>query len=161
MEDPEGVLNLDSRAASIRGPRTLAPPCLRSHPTITDPQWQLPPITADTGNSNTTTNNNRNSGAADFLAGRRSFRQTVWRHWLRSLCMKGDACGFLHQYDKSRMPVCRFFLDFTESAGSRIAFTSTPMKISRRAICTSWGFVPMIQTAGIGMQNCLDLHLRL
>ncbi|KAF2310782.1 hypothetical protein GH714_017136 [Hevea brasiliensis] len=42
-------------------------------------------------------------------AGRRSFRQTVCRHWLRSLCMKGDACGFLHQYDKSRMPVCRFF----------------------------------------------------
>lgn len=23
--------------------------------------------------------------------------------------MKGEACGFLHQYDKSRMPVCRFF----------------------------------------------------
>lgn len=42
-------------------------------------------------------------------AGRRSFRQTVCRHWLRSLCMKGDACGFLHQYDKSRMPVCRFY----------------------------------------------------
>ncbi|CAA0827573.1 30-kDa cleavage and polyadenylation specificity factor 30 [Striga hermonthica] len=41
--------------------------------------------------------------------GRRSFRQTVCRHWLRSLCMKGEACGFLHQYDKSRMPVCRFF----------------------------------------------------
>lgn len=41
--------------------------------------------------------------------GRKSFRQTVCRHWLRSLCMKGDACGFLHQYDKSRMPVCRFF----------------------------------------------------
>ncbi|XP_031499944.1 LOW QUALITY PROTEIN: 30-kDa cleavage and polyadenylation specificity factor 30 [Nymphaea colorata] len=40
---------------------------------------------------------------------RRSFRQTVCRHWLRSLCMKGDACGFLHQYDKARMPVCRFF----------------------------------------------------
>lgn len=41
--------------------------------------------------------------------GRRSFRQTVCRHWLRGLCMKGDACGFLHQYDKDRMPVCRFF----------------------------------------------------
>lgn len=40
---------------------------------------------------------------------RRSYRQTVCRHWLRSLCMKGDSCGFLHQYDKSRMPVCRFF----------------------------------------------------
>ncbi|KAJ6377477.1 hypothetical protein OIU76_026448 [Salix suchowensis] len=62
------------------------------------------PITADTGagNCNTTTNNNRNSGVADF-------RQTVCRHWLRSLCMKGDACVFLHQYDKSRMPVCGFF----------------------------------------------------
>lgn len=42
--------------------------------------------------------------------GRRgSFRQTVCRHWLRGLCMKGDLCGFLHQYDKARMPVCRFF----------------------------------------------------
>ncbi|XP_047340383.1 30-kDa cleavage and polyadenylation specificity factor 30 [Impatiens glandulifera] len=43
------------------------------------------------------------------FGGRRSFRQTVCRHWLRGLCMKGEACGFLHQYDKSRMPVCRFF----------------------------------------------------
>ncbi|KAG1331861.1 putative Zinc finger CCCH domain-containing protein 45 [Cocos nucifera] len=47
--------------------------------------------------------------AAGGGPGRRTFRQTVCRHWLRSLCMKGDACGFLHQYDKSRMPVCRFF----------------------------------------------------
>ena len=36
------------------------------------------------------------------------------RHWLRGLCMKGDACGFLHQFDKARMPVCRFFRDFGE-----------------------------------------------
>ncbi|CAG7901522.1 unnamed protein product [Brassica rapa] len=43
-------------------------------------------------------------------AGRgRSFRQTVCRHWLRGLCMKAEACGFLHQYDKARMPICRFF----------------------------------------------------
>ncbi|XP_050223914.1 30-kDa cleavage and polyadenylation specificity factor 30 [Mercurialis annua] len=49
------------------------------------------------------------AASANNQAGRRSFRQTVCRHWLRSLCMKGDACGFLHQYDKSRMPVCRFF----------------------------------------------------
>lgn len=40
---------------------------------------------------------------------KRSFRQTVCRHWLRGLCMKGEACGFLHQYDKARMPICRFF----------------------------------------------------
>ncbi|CDY52193.1 BnaAnng11340D, partial [Brassica napus] len=50
------------------------------------------------------------SSAAAAGAGRgRSFRQTVCRHWLRGLCMKGDACGFLHQYDKARMPICRFF----------------------------------------------------
>lgn len=49
------------------------------------------------------------SAPGSNLPGRRSFRQTVCRHWLRGLCMKGDACGFLHQYDKSRMPVCRFF----------------------------------------------------
>lgn len=41
--------------------------------------------------------------------GRKSYRKTVCRYWLRGLCMTGDACGFLHQYDKSRMPVCRFF----------------------------------------------------
>eukprot|EP00899_Mesostigma_viride_P016278 jgi/Mesvir1/24651/Mv21955-RA.1 len=51
-------------------------------------------------------------GADEGYAGgisRRNFRQTVCRHWLRSLCMKGDSCGFLHQYDPSRMPICRFF----------------------------------------------------
>lgn len=50
------------------------------------------------------------SSATVAGAGRgRSFRQTVCRHWLRGLCMKGDACGFLHQFDKARMPICRFF----------------------------------------------------
>uniref|UniRef100_A0A1D1ZE10 Zinc finger CCCH domain-containing protein 45 n=2 Tax=Anthurium amnicola TaxID=1678845 RepID=A0A1D1ZE10_9ARAE len=48
-------------------------------------------------------------GGPNLPGGRRSFRQTVCRHWLRGLCMKGEACGFLHQYDKDRMPVCRFF----------------------------------------------------
>eukprot|EP00898_Chlorokybus_atmophyticus_P004558 jgi/Chlat1/5102/Chrsp33S05101 len=41
--------------------------------------------------------------------GRKNYRQTVCRHWLRGLCMKGDACGFLHQFDPARMPICRFF----------------------------------------------------
>lgn len=40
---------------------------------------------------------------------RRNFRQTVCRHWLKGLCMKGENCGFLHQLDKDRMPVCRTF----------------------------------------------------
>ncbi|GJP86803.1 hypothetical protein CLOP_g16781 [Closterium sp. NIES-67] len=45
---------------------------------------------------------------------RRNYRQTVCRHWLRGLCMKGAECGFLHQYDKSRMPVCRYFARWGE-----------------------------------------------
>lgn len=36
--------------------------------------------------------------------------QTVCTYWLRGLCMKGDACGFLHQFDPARMPVCRNLL---------------------------------------------------
>ena len=32
----------------------------------------------------------------------------VCRHWLRGLCMKGDACEFLHQYDMKKMPECRW-----------------------------------------------------
>ncbi|KAK8963251.1 Cleavage and polyadenylation specificity factor CPSF30 [Platanthera guangdongensis] len=47
-------------------------------------------------------------------ADRRNFRRTVCRHWLRGLCMKGASCGFLHQYDKEKMPVCRFFRSYGE-----------------------------------------------
>lgn len=38
--------------------------------------------------------------------------QTVCTYWLRNLCMKGDTCGFLHQFDPERMPVCRNLLKF-------------------------------------------------
>jgi len=34
-------------------------------------------------------------------------RTVVCRHWLRDLCMKGNACEFLHQFDLSKMPLCR------------------------------------------------------
>jgi len=43
---------------------------------------------------------------------KKNFRQTVCRHWLRGLCMKGEQCGFLHQFDQNRMPICRFFAKF-------------------------------------------------
>jgi hypothetical protein len=36
------------------------------------------------------------------------YRTIVCRHWLRNLCMKGESCEFLHQYDVDRMPVCRW-----------------------------------------------------
>lgn len=42
----------------------------------------------------------------------RNYRQTVCTYWLRGLCMKGDTCGFLHQFDPDRMPVCRALLKF-------------------------------------------------
>ncbi|CAH0482395.1 unnamed protein product [Peronospora belbahrii] len=35
----------------------------------------------------------------------------VCRHWLRALCMKGDTCEFLHQYDMSKMPECRWGME--------------------------------------------------
>lgn len=36
--------------------------------------------------------------------------QTVCTYWLRGLCMKGESCGFLHQFDPARMPICRNLL---------------------------------------------------
>ena len=45
---------------------------------------------------------------------KKNFRQTVCRHWLRGLCMKGGDCGFLHQFDQARMPVCRFYAKYGE-----------------------------------------------
>jgi cleavage and polyadenylation specificity factor subunit 4 len=34
----------------------------------------------------------------------------VCRHWLKNLCMKGDKCDYLHQYDPNRMPECLSWL---------------------------------------------------
>jgi len=41
---------------------------------------------------------------------KKNYRQTVCTYWLRGMCMKGEACGFLHQFDGARMPVCRSLL---------------------------------------------------
>lgn len=45
---------------------------------------------------------------------RKNFRKTVCTYWLRGLCMKGDTCGFLHQFASERMPVCRNLLKYGE-----------------------------------------------
>ncbi|KAL2473843.1 30-kDa cleavage and polyadenylation specificity factor 30 [Forsythia ovata] len=108
MDDGEGGLSFDFEGGLDTGP---------TQPTASVPvtHSSADPITASAAAANA---NNSSAAqvqvvqAADGMGGgggRRSFRQTVCRHWLRSLCMKGDACGFLHQYDKSRMPICRFF----------------------------------------------------
>ncbi|TMW65745.1 hypothetical protein Poli38472_008387 [Pythium oligandrum] len=46
------------------------------------------------------------NGKKDFKRG-----TVVCRHWLRGLCMKGDNCEFLHQYDMSKMPECRWGME--------------------------------------------------
>ncbi|KAL0290329.1 UNVERIFIED_CONTAM: cleavage and polyadenylation specificity factor 30 [Sesamum calycinum] len=107
MDDGEGGLSFDFEGGLDTGP---------AHPTASVPVIQS---SADAKTASVAAGNPNNPSAgllpaaqtAEGMGGgaRRSFRQTVCRHWLRSLCMKGDACGFLHQYDKSRMPVCRFF----------------------------------------------------
>ncbi|RHY13519.1 hypothetical protein DYB25_005694 [Aphanomyces astaci] len=45
--------------------------------------------------------------------GKKDFKRgtVVCRHWLRGLCMKGDNCEFLHQYDMSKMPECRWGME--------------------------------------------------
>ncbi|CAN1164742.1 30-kDa cleavage and polyadenylation specificity factor 30 [Linum perenne] len=103
MEDTEGVLSFDFEGGLDSGP---------VHPTASMPA--IPSDNSASASAASVTNLSTPAApptdlASNYQSGRRSFRQTVCRHWLRSLCMKGDACGFLHQYDKARMPVCRFF----------------------------------------------------
>ncbi|OVA10949.1 zinc finger protein [Macleaya cordata] len=103
MEDTEGVLSFDFEGG-LDTTTTSANPSASVNLISTDSIAVPGGNPAAAGPSAAAT-----EPVAGIHNGRRSFRQTVCRHWLRSLCMKGDACGFLHQYDKSRMPVCRFF----------------------------------------------------
>ncbi|KAK4709866.1 hypothetical protein R3W88_004379 [Solanum pinnatisectum] len=105
MDEGEGGLNFDFEGGLDTGPThpTASVPVIQSfdHTAAAAPSANINPPTVPAAVGG--------QGDAGFVGNRRSFRQTVCRHWLRSLCMKGDACGFLHQYDKSRMPICRFF----------------------------------------------------
>ncbi|XP_010926956.1 zinc finger CCCH domain-containing protein 45 [Elaeis guineensis] len=101
MDDADGALSFDFEGGLDAG----APAHASSAPASLMPSD--PTVAA--ANAGTAAAPGPGDPVAGGGPGRRTFRQTVCRHWLRSLCMKGDACGFLHQYDKSRMPVCRFF----------------------------------------------------
>lgn len=105
MEDTEGVLSFDFEGGLDAGP--VANAAAPSGPHIVQSDSTAVPVVNMAAPGAGPTAEGGVGGNARM--GGRSFRQTVCRHWLRSLCMKGDACGFLHQYDKSRMPVCRFF----------------------------------------------------
>uniref|UniRef100_A0A2P2ILE8 Cleavage and polyadenylation specificity factor CPSF30-like n=1 Tax=Rhizophora mucronata TaxID=61149 RepID=A0A2P2ILE8_RHIMU len=111
MDDSEGVLSFDFEGGLDAGTTTAT----ASMPSIPSDNLAAAPASATAGAANKPAAPVADAAAAGGTHhGRRSFRQTVCRHWLRSLCMKGDACGFLHQYDKARMPVCRFFRIYGE-----------------------------------------------
>ncbi|KAH7823218.1 putative cleavage and polyadenylation specificity factor subunit 4 [Monocercomonoides exilis] len=38
-----------------------------------------------------------------------SSKKVVCKHWFKGLCMKGNQCDFLHVYDLTLMPECKFF----------------------------------------------------
>ncbi|KAJ6805211.1 zinc finger CCCH domain-containing protein 45 [Iris pallida] len=110
--DDDGGLNFDFEGGLEATPAATAPPTnqnssLAPNPLIpsSDPSSNNVAATQPPGTADPTHGGGGGGGGNQ----RRSFRQTVCRHWLRSLCMKGEACGFLHQYDKARMPICRFF----------------------------------------------------
>ncbi|XP_074568467.1 zinc finger CCCH domain-containing protein 45 [Curcuma longa] len=106
MDDPDGALSFDFEGGlDSAAPASVAPAAAAGQLTAPDPTAAA----ANAGVAPPTGPADQIGGASGNGHGRRSFRQTVCRHWLRGLCMKGEACGFLHQYDKERMPVCRFF----------------------------------------------------
>ena len=38
--------------------------------------------------------------------------QTVCTYWLKGVCALGENCGFLHEYNAERMPVCKTLINF-------------------------------------------------
>ncbi|XP_024018926.1 30-kDa cleavage and polyadenylation specificity factor 30 isoform X2 [Morus notabilis] len=112
MEDSEGVLSFDFEGGLDTTAGGCPPNAAAASAALIHPDSSAAAASNNLAASNSAVSADPTSGGGGGASnpGRgRSFRQTVCRHWLRSLCMKGEACGFLHQYDKSRMPVCRFF----------------------------------------------------
>ncbi|WOL17792.1 zinc finger CCCH domain-containing protein 45 [Canna indica] len=106
MEDHDGALSFDFEGGLNAAPSAAGPSAAGGPLELPDPTAAA--VSTRTAAPSGAPYPTPGSGVGNF-PGRRSFRQTVCRHWLRGLCMKGDVCGFLHQYDKDRMPVCRFF----------------------------------------------------
>ncbi|KAL4586318.1 hypothetical protein LXL04_010954 [Taraxacum kok-saghyz] len=112
MEETEGGISFDFEGGLETGPTqpTASVPVIHRS-TDLNSNNDNDPSSASAVNVNSASGDTPAAVTAPNFSGRRSnsYRQTVCRHWLRGLCMKGETCGFLHQYDKSRMPICRFF----------------------------------------------------
>jgi cleavage and polyadenylation specificity factor subunit 4 len=70
--------------------------------------------------------------------------QTVCTYWLKGLCMKGEDCGFLHQLDPQRMPVCRTLLKFGECKDPECPFKHNleEVKVSHILRTHTWSAYP-------------------
>ncbi|KAB1222647.1 Cleavage and polyadenylation specificity factor CPSF30 [Morella rubra] len=91
MEDSEGVLSFDFEGGLDAGPTTNPAPASRP-PHLVQSDSASGPI----ANANAAATAIADPAAgSNPAAGRWSICQT--RHWLYSLCMKGDTCGFLYQ----------------------------------------------------------------
>ncbi|KAK8969493.1 Cleavage and polyadenylation specificity factor CPSF30 [Platanthera guangdongensis] len=157
MEDPEGTLSFDFEGGldsvvplgATAGSSAILPSDLAPAPSSGS--------AAAAGNIGPAVSDHVSTGVN--LAGRRSFRQTVCRHWLRSLCMKGEACGFLHQYDKARMPICRFFRLYGECREQDCVYKHTNEDI-KECNMYKFGFCPNGPDCRYRHAKLLDLLLQ-
>ncbi|XP_038889902.1 30-kDa cleavage and polyadenylation specificity factor 30-like [Benincasa hispida] len=143
MEDSEGVLSFDFEGGLDAGPTN---PAATSSLPLNHSDSSAPPAASAVSNSlsgalGPAVSAEPPGASTGNVGNRRSFRQTVCRHWLRSLCMKGDACGFLHQYDKSRMPICRFFRLYGECREQDCVYKHTNEDI-KECNMYKFGFCP-------------------
>ncbi|CEM06401.1 unnamed protein product [Vitrella brassicaformis CCMP3155] len=70
----------------------------------------------------------------------RGRHSVVCKHWLKGMCMKGDACDFLHQYDLSRMPECPTFLKTGTCNDENCVFQHIKMEERKECVPFKYGF---------------------
>ncbi|KVH97372.1 Zinc finger, CCCH-type [Cynara cardunculus var. scolymus] len=143
MEDGEGGLSFDFEGGLETGTRqpTASVPVIRQSDDLNSNNNKAPSASPLNLNSFSVDPAASAAAASTSFSGRRSYRQTVCRHWLRGLCMKGEACGFLHQYDKSRMPICRFFRLYGECREQDCVYKHTNEDI-KECNMYKFGFCP-------------------
>jgi len=74
---------------------------------------------------------------------RKSFHQTVCKDWIKTHCVDGDHCEYLHQCDIDKMPECFFWHKFGECSSKfecifrhgMTELVDTPCKFYVRGFC--------------------------